>query len=86
MAQESGMVQRGLLLLGLMLILVTVLGFILFRPASVAPQVQAHIEKRAASNAAGWQRVQAALNKVATSENAVLREEAETLKQAIASR
>src|SRR5438105_1456027 len=53
MAQESGMVQRGLLLLGLMLILVTVLGFILFRAASVAPQVQAHIEKRAASKD-GW--------------------------------
>src|SRR5262245_35214977 len=169
MAQESGMVQRGLLLLGLMLILVAVMGFILFRPVESAPQVDPAIKalskskdgwevrynaavalarrgskelpcdvlaemlderqqmrnyimtapdgsetideqaarrtvlnalkaleewlkhKEAlpalvANNAAGWRRVQAALYQVAQSENAVLREQAETLKQAIGSR
>jgi hypothetical protein len=37
MAQESGLAQRGLLLLGLMLAIVTVVGFILFRPTSSLP-------------------------------------------------
>ena len=167
--QQSGMVQRGLVLLGLMLILATVVGLVLFRPTDLAPQVQAHIEQRAPSkdgwavrynastalarrgtkalpcdvvaemldedqqlrkymvtapdgtktldeqaarrtvfntlkamqdwvkhadavaavktgNAAAWQRVVAAIDKLTHSENAVLRQEAETLKQKIDAR
>jgi hypothetical protein len=37
MAQESGLAQRGLLLLGLMLAVVAVVGFVLFRPKGNAP-------------------------------------------------
>jgi hypothetical protein len=39
MAQESGFVQRGLLLLGLMLAIAAVVGFILFRPKNTPPEV-----------------------------------------------
>src|SRR5262245_8400976 len=167
MAQNSGMVQRGLLLLGLMLILVTVVGLVLFRAADTAPQVKAAIAERqpskpgwlvrynatttlarrgtkelpcdviaemldedqqlrnfmtktpdgkdttdeqaarktvlitvkaldewlthkealpalTAKNAAGWQRVLAALDKLTHSDNPILRQEAEALKQKIA--
>src|SRR5208282_705557 len=37
MAQESGLAQRGLLLLGLMLAIVAVVGFVLFRPKGTPP-------------------------------------------------
>src|ERR1700722_17498362 len=37
MAQDSGLAQRGLILLGVMLILVTAVGLILFRPRPTAP-------------------------------------------------
>src|SRR5947207_6491558 len=54
MAQESGMVQRGLLLLGLMLILMTVIGFVLFRPVDTAPRGEARIAERKPSKD-GWE-------------------------------
>jgi hypothetical protein len=55
MAQESsGFVQRGLVLLGLMLILVTVVVFVLFRPPEAAPLVGAEIAARQPSTD-GWE-------------------------------
>jgi hypothetical protein len=41
MAQDSGLAQRGLLLLGLILALVAVVGFFLFRPAPEPPPGEA---------------------------------------------
>jgi HEAT repeat protein len=37
MQQDSGLAQRGLILLGVMLILVTAVGLVLFRPRAAAP-------------------------------------------------
>jgi hypothetical protein len=40
MAQDKELVKRGMLLFGMMLILVTLVGFVLFRPRETAPAVQ----------------------------------------------
>jgi hypothetical protein len=54
MAQNTGLVSRGLLLLGMILILVTFVGFIVLRPADTAARADATVAQRDMSTP-GWE-------------------------------